>query len=83
MMGVQPSLDRINVKPCLPERYRDAEVELDIGKTRARIVYKGFGSEVVSATLNGESVACADGYVSLDKAKIYAYDKVEIVIFLK
>ena len=83
MMGVQPTLDRINIKPCLPERYRDAEVALDMGNTRVNIIYHGFGSEVVGAALNGNSIPCKDGFVSLEKASIYAMDKAEIVIELK
>ena len=82
MMGVQPMLDKINVKPCLPERYRDAVVELDVGNTRVTIKYIGFGCEARGATLNGERIACTDGYVSIDKATLYASEKAEIVIEL-
>ncbi len=71
MMGVQPTLDTVDIKPCIPERYRDSVCELCAGNTRVKISYRGYGNRVVKAILNGKEISCDNGYLSITKDILY------------
>jgi cellobiose phosphorylase len=71
MVGVQPTLDTVDIKPCIPERYRDSECELCAGNTRVKISYRGYGNRVVKATLNDKELSCDNGYLSIAKDILY------------
>ncbi len=69
MFGIRFTLKDVEIKPCIPRQYEDAEVTLPIGNTTAKICYVGYGTKVVSATVDGKAFAPDDnGSLLLDKA---------------
>ncbi len=72
VFGLNFTLDKIVITPCVPKEYADAEITSPFGGRRLTIKYVGCGAKIESATINGKSLrVSADGRsVMIDKSEI-------------
>lgn len=82
MFGIRFTLNKLEIVPCLPERYGNASVQFSYGKTRVAVTYKGYGAKVCSATLDGKPL-CAKNGITIDKDYFTNKEKVNITVCME
>ena len=82
MFGIRFTLNKVEIAPCLPERYGNASVQFSYGKTRVAVTYKGYGARVRSAMLDGKSV-CTQNGIMIDKDYFANKEKVNITVCME
>ncbi len=83
MFGIGFTLSGVEITPCIPERYKNAEVTLFYLGKKMEISFVGYGATVVSATVNKKAVAVEKGKVVLENDTFETQDTVKIVLTMQ
>jgi cellobiose phosphorylase len=78
LFGVRFTLDGMQIKPCLPKEYKNSEITLEYMGKKVTVKYNGYGSKVVSATVNGKAVIPENGVLKLNES-LFVEDMVIIL----
>lgn len=80
--GIRFTLDELEIRPCIPKEYADAEVAARYSDKTIAVKFKGFGNKIKAAKLNGKSLNLSCGIVKIDKMELNALKKIELEIEL-
>lgn len=84
VFGVRFTLNDVEIKPCIPKQYEDADIVLPVGSARACIHYAGYGTKIVAAKLDGVDIRPKEnGAIRLAKSAFDKKDKVQISLTVR
>ncbi len=70
MFGIQFTLDKLLIKPCVPKEYSDSEIELHYFDNCLKISYNGYGNKIVKAVVNGTLYEGQNGNFTIEKSQV-------------
>ncbi len=82
VFGVRYTLNAIEIKPCVPKEYSNAEISMETFGKNIRVKYIGYGNKIAKAMLNGRPISLSDGILKIAKKDIENLNEIEIQIAL-
>lgn len=83
MFGVNFTLNKLIVKPCVPREYANASVKMNYANKPINVNYSGFGSKIKSAKIGGKPLNVCGGVLCIDKKDLENLANIELDIELE
>ena len=82
MFGVRHTLDTIDIKPCVPMEYSNAEISMESFGKNIHLKYFGYGNKIKKATINGKPFSASGNVLRIAKKDIESLKEIDIEIAL-